>query len=110
MSAAELTAACLLRIEERNGGPPSPDGRSDAINAWVTLYPDAAREQAREADRRLAREGERAPLLCGIPLALKDLYGVAGLPLTASSRVLDGNVATRDARVWAVLRLSLIHI
>ena len=38
MSAAELTAACLLRIEERNGGPPSPDGRSDAINAWVTLY------------------------------------------------------------------------
>ena len=45
-----------------------------------------------------------APALCGIPLALKDLYGVAGLPLTASSRVLDGNVAADDCAVWRRLR------
>jgi aspartyl-tRNA(Asn)/glutamyl-tRNA(Gln) amidotransferase subunit A len=42
--------------------------------------------------------------LCGIPLALKDLYGVAGLPLTASSAVLEGNIATQDAVAWARLR------
>ena len=95
LSSLELTEACLRRIDERNGGAPSYEGAPDAINAWVRLYPDLAREQARAADERLGREGEDAPLLCGIPLAIKDLYGVEGLPLTASSRVLEGNVAER---------------
>jgi aspartyl-tRNA(Asn)/glutamyl-tRNA(Gln) amidotransferase subunit A len=35
---------------------------------------------------------------------VKDLYGVAGLPLTASSHVLDGNVADRDAAAYRRLR------
>ena len=48
--------------------------------------------------------GRTTPLLCGIPLAVKDLYGVAGLPLTASSRVLDGNVADHDAVAYARVR------
>jgi aspartyl-tRNA(Asn)/glutamyl-tRNA(Gln) amidotransferase subunit A len=103
LSAVELTQACLARIEQRNGGPPTHDGAGDAINAWVRLYPERAREQARRADDRRRREGDRAPLLCGIPIGCKDLYGVAGLPLTASSRVLEGNVATRDAIAWARL-------
>jgi aspartyl-tRNA(Asn)/glutamyl-tRNA(Gln) amidotransferase subunit A len=104
LSAAELTGACLRRIDERNGGPPSHDGAPAAINAWVRIYPELAREQARAADERRQREGATTPLLCGIPLALKDLYGVAGLPLTASSRVLEGNVAAQDAVAWARLR------
>jgi aspartyl-tRNA(Asn)/glutamyl-tRNA(Gln) amidotransferase subunit A len=104
LSALELTEACLLAIEQRNGGPPTFDGAPDAVNAWVRLYPELARESARAADQRRAREGEAAPPLCGIPLALKDLYGVAGLPLTASSRVLERNVAAQDAVAWARLR------
>jgi aspartyl-tRNA(Asn)/glutamyl-tRNA(Gln) amidotransferase subunit A len=109
LSSVELTEACLERIRERDGGgscggPNGFDGSADAINAWVRVYPERARRAARGADRRLAREGERAPLLCGIPIGLKDLYGVAGLPLTASSRVLEGNVAGRDAVVWERLR------
>jgi aspartyl-tRNA(Asn)/glutamyl-tRNA(Gln) amidotransferase subunit A len=104
LSAAELTDACLQRIERCNGGPPTHDGSPDAINAWARVYPELAREQARRADERLARESEAAPMVCGIPLALKDLYGVAGLPLTASSRVLEGNVAADDALAWARLR------
>src|SRR6185312_12618083 len=89
LSSIELTDACLRRIEERNGGPPTLDGAPDAVNAWVRLYPDIAREQAAAADQRRAREGDNAPLLCGIPIGVKDLYEVEGLPLTASSRVLD---------------------
>jgi aspartyl-tRNA(Asn)/glutamyl-tRNA(Gln) amidotransferase subunit A len=104
LSAVELTEACLQRIAERNGGPPSYDGAPDAINAWVRLYPEIAGEQARAADERRASEGATTPLLCGIPLAVKDLYGVAGLPLTASSRVLEGNVADRDALAYKRLR------
>ena len=93
LSSIELTEACLRRIDARNGGPPTFEGAPDRINAWARLYPDIAREQAAQADARRAREGDGAPLLCGIPIGLKDLYAVAGLPLTGSSRVLEGNVA-----------------
>jgi aspartyl-tRNA(Asn)/glutamyl-tRNA(Gln) amidotransferase subunit A len=105
LSSAELTDACLQRIEERNGGPPTLDGAPDAINAWVRLYPDIAREQAAAADDRRARDPDGAPPLCGIPIGVKDLYAVEGLPLTASSRVLDGDTpAPNDSLAWAVLR------
>ena len=104
LSAVELLAACQARIDERNGGVPSFEGAPGAVNAWARLYPELAVEAARAADERLAREGADAPLLCGIPIGVKDLYGVAGLPLTASSRVLEGNVAAEDAVAWARLR------
>lgn len=104
LSAVELAEACLRRIEERNGGPPSFDGAPDAINAWVRVYPDIALQQAREADARLDQEREDAPLVCGVALGVKDLYAIEGLPLTASSRVLDGNVASVDAEAWRRLR------
>jgi aspartyl-tRNA(Asn)/glutamyl-tRNA(Gln) amidotransferase subunit A len=101
LSAVELTEACLARIEERNGGVPTFAGAPNAVNAWVRVYPELARACARAADERLAA-GD-APALCGVPLGLKDLYGIQGLPLTASSRVLEGNVAAADAEVWARL-------
>lgn len=104
LSAVELTEACLRRIEERNGGVPSEEGSAGALNAWVRLYPDQALEEARASDDRLRREGDGAPMLCGIPLGVKDLFAVAGRPLTASSRVLEGHTAERDAAVVAVLR------
>lgn len=100
LSSSELTDACLQRIEERNGGAPTFDGAPDRINAWIRLYPELAREHAKAADERRAREGDATPLVCGIPIGLKDLYAVAGLPLTASSRVLDGNVASADSTAW----------
>ncbi len=105
LSSAELTDACLRRIDDRNGGPPTLHGAPDAVNAWVRLYPDLAREQATRADERRAREGDAAPLLCGIPIGVKDLYAVKGLPLTASSRVLDPeDAAPEDCQAWAALR------
>src|SRR6185312_10813323 len=107
LSSAELTDACLERIDERNGGPPTLDGAPDAVNAWVRLYPDLAREQATKADERRARDGDATPPLCGIPIGVKDLYAVKGLPLTASSRVLDPDPpAPHDCVVWAALRAN----
>jgi aspartyl-tRNA(Asn)/glutamyl-tRNA(Gln) amidotransferase subunit A len=107
LSSAELTDACLKRIEARNGGPPTLDGAPDAVNAWVRLYPDLAREQAAKADERRAREGDATPLLTGIPIGVKDLYAVEGLPLTASSRVLDAEIrAPKDSTAWAALRAN----
>jgi aspartyl-tRNA(Asn)/glutamyl-tRNA(Gln) amidotransferase subunit A len=103
LSSTELLAAVLARIEARNGGAPSFDGAPDAVNAWARLYPERAEAMARAADQRIAREGEAAPPLCGVPIGLKDLYSVKGLPLTASSRLLEGNVAAEDATVWVRL-------
>lgn len=84
----ELLDACLQRSTEFDG----------ATTAWVRTYPEVAYEQARRAARRLA-DGD-APALCGLPIAVKDLYAVSGLPLTASSRVLEGNIAAGDATIW----------
>src|SRR5882672_3753229 len=102
-SPLELLRACQTRISARNG-PMTFGGSPDAINALIRRYDDVAIGQAEAAMRRLGRahvrrEG-RAPYLTGIPLVLKDLYAVAGLPLTASSRVLAGNVAPGDSEVW----------
>jgi aspartyl-tRNA(Asn)/glutamyl-tRNA(Gln) amidotransferase subunit A len=105
-SALELLHAFQAQIEAVNGGPPTPHGSPDAINAWVRLYAEVAEEQAAEADRRLAAEGDEAPLLCGVPIGLKDLYAVAGLPVTASSAVLEDNVADADCTAWARLRAA----
>jgi aspartyl-tRNA(Asn)/glutamyl-tRNA(Gln) amidotransferase subunit A len=104
LSAVELLEACQARIAARNGGEPSFDGAPHAINAFARLYPDLALELARAADERLAADPDGASPLCGIPLALKDLFAVAGLPVTASSRVLEGNVADADSAAWRRLR------
>src|SRR4051794_23026665 len=106
LSAGELLAAVLARIEARNGGAPTFDGAADAVNAWARVYPEEAGAMARAADERLAREGEDAPPLCGVPVGVKDLYAVAGLPVTASSRMLEGNVAERDSIACARLRAA----
>jgi aspartyl-tRNA(Asn)/glutamyl-tRNA(Gln) amidotransferase subunit A len=99
LSSRELTDACLARIRERDGQH-SHDGDPGSINAWVRVYEEDALAAADRADERLAAGG--APPLCGVPIGLKDLYAVAGKPLTASSRVLD-EVPERDCDVWARL-------
>jgi aspartyl-tRNA(Asn)/glutamyl-tRNA(Gln) amidotransferase subunit A len=100
LSSRELVDACLARVDERDGTH-SFDGDPESINAWIRVYADDARAAAERADERIAR-GD-APFLCGIPIGLKDLYAVAGKPLTASSAVLD-EVPDRDCDVW--VRLS----
>lgn len=73
------------------------------IGAWVRLYSEFAYRAADAAGERLTRARraqEPAPLVCGLPIALKDLFAVSGLPLTASSRVLEGNIASGHSGVW----------
>jgi aspartyl-tRNA(Asn)/glutamyl-tRNA(Gln) amidotransferase subunit A len=99
LSSRELVDACIARIRERDGTH-SYDGDPDSVNSWVRVYEEDALAAAARADERLA--GGEAPRLCGIPIGLKDLYAVAGKPLTASSRVLN-EVPDRDCDAWASL-------
>lgn len=100
LSSLEFVEACLRRIAERDGTH-SHDGDPASINAWVRVYEEEAIEAAKRADE--GRDGERRPPLHGVPIGLKDLYAVAGKPLTASSRVLE-DVPERDSDVWVRLR------
>lgn len=63
-----LVTGALARIEATQG----------TLNAFRTVRAEAAVEEARAADRRLAA-GERLPLL-GVPIAVKDDTDVAGVP------------------------------
>ena len=90
----ELTRAVLDRIAE-------VDGR---VNAYLSVAPDRALAAARQADKRRA-EGEESPLL-GIPIAIKDIIHVRGIPTTCGSRILEGFVPSFDATVVARLKAA----
>ena len=90
-----LTDACLAVIE----------AQSQALGAFITVTADEAREAAHAADRERAAGHDRGPLH-GIPVSLKDLIDLAGVPTTAASRVREGHVARADAVVTARLKAS----
>ena len=92
-TAEAATERCLAAIGERDG----------SINAFITVTADAARDAARTADRELASGRDRGPLH-GVPMSIKDILDIAGLPTTAASRVPRNHVAARDAIVVARLR------
>jgi aspartyl-tRNA(Asn)/glutamyl-tRNA(Gln) amidotransferase subunit A len=89
----QVTDACLQRI----------DADDSRLNAFIRVTADEARKQARDLDRELAAGHDRGPLH-GVPISVKDLLDVRGLPTTAASRVRDGHVAERDAPAIAHLR------
>ena len=98
LSSRELVEACLARIAERDGTHSHGATRLDQrLGARLRGRCPSRGRPCRPAARRGG-----GPLLCGIPIGLKDLYAVAGKPLTASSRVLD-EVPQRDCDVWARL-------
>jgi aspartyl-tRNA(Asn)/glutamyl-tRNA(Gln) amidotransferase subunit A len=95
VSALDVTEDCLARIERENG----------RLNAFITVLAEQARREARRADEDRAA-GRLRGALHGIPVSLKDLVDLAGVPTTAASRVLDGHVAGADATVAARLRAA----
>ena len=93
LSSATLVEACLAQIEQRQ----------TELNAFTTVLSASAREQAALLDGEAARGRVRGPLH-GVPVSLKDVIDVRGVPTTAASRVRDGHVARRDATVTQRLR------
>ena len=93
LSALAVTDACLRRIDARNG----------TLNAFMLVMADEARRRATAADVEIAAGRDRGPLH-GVPVSVKDLIDIAGVPTTAASRLRDGHVAPADAPVIAHLR------
>ncbi|MGY1715615.1 amidase [Geodermatophilus sp. SYSU D01106] len=93
LSPVELVQSALDRIAEVE----------DRLGAFVVVTADEALEAARRAEQEIRDGGHRGPLH-GIPVGIKDLYDVAGLPTTSSSAVRSGHVATEDSACVARLR------
>lgn len=86
-SAVELTQEYLQRIAQFD----------DQLNSYITLAPDRALTQAQAADERIAN-GD-ASLLCGIPIAHKDLFCTRNLATTCASKMLANFVPPYNATV-----------
>ncbi|MGC8477735.1 MAG: amidase, partial [Acetobacteraceae bacterium] len=93
LSPVELIDALLARI----------DALQPKLHAFIRLDAEAARAAAAEATAEIARGRIRGPLH-GVPVGVKDIIDVAGLPTTCHSRLLLENVAAADAAVVARLR------
>jgi aspartyl-tRNA(Asn)/glutamyl-tRNA(Gln) amidotransferase subunit A len=93
VTSAQLTEACLARIETYNS----------KLNCFITVLRDQALAQARELDME-QRSGKLRGPLHGIPIALKDNIDTAGIRTTAASAVFDDRVPDQDAQVTRLLK------
>jgi len=89
-----VTARCLDRIE----------AEEPRLHAWVQVDREGAIRQARRLDEEHAADQPRGPLH-GIPIGIKDIVDVQGLPTLAGFPGWHGKApAERDAPVVAALR------
>jgi aspartyl-tRNA(Asn)/glutamyl-tRNA(Gln) amidotransferase subunit A len=95
ISPVELTRECLQRIERLN----------PALNAFITVTPEQAMAQAREAESEVRRGRWRGPLH-GIPIGLKDNIDTAGVRTTLASAVFRDRVPSADAEVVRRLKAA----
>jgi aspartyl-tRNA(Asn)/glutamyl-tRNA(Gln) amidotransferase subunit A len=88
ISPVELTKQCLARIEKFDR----------KLNAFILVTAESALAEAKKAEEEILRGDWRGPLH-GIPIALKDIIDIAGVPTTAGSNLFRNRVASEDADV-----------
>ena len=99
VSAREVTQACLDRIAAVD----------DRVHAFLYVDTDGALAAADAVDASRAR-GESLGPLAGVPLALKDVLAMRGIPTTCGSRILEGWRPPYDATVVERLRAAGVVI
>ncbi|MGF1552734.1 MAG: amidase [Paracoccaceae bacterium] len=95
LTAAALTDACLARIEAH-------DSR---LGAFVHVDAAGARRAAKATDERRRRGLPRLPL-DGVPVGVKDIVDVAGMPCAWGSPLVEGRRPRADSTVAARLRAA----
>jgi aspartyl-tRNA(Asn)/glutamyl-tRNA(Gln) amidotransferase subunit A len=86
VSPVELMQALLSRVEKLD----------PRLNAFIRVDGDQALAAAQAAETEIMAGHSRGPLH-GVPVGIKDIIDVAGLPTTCHSKVLKDNMATADA-------------
>jgi len=99
VSAEEVTKAHLDRIAEVD----------PQVHAFLYVDSEDALTTARGVDAKRAR-GDQLGALAGVPLALKDVLTMKGVPTTCGSKILEGWRPPYDSHVVERLRASDVVI
>ena len=75
------------------------------LNSFITILAKESLAEAAVAERELAAGKDRGPLH-GVPIAIKDLADMAGVPTTCASRAGSPRMPAQDASVVARLRAA----
>jgi aspartyl-tRNA(Asn)/glutamyl-tRNA(Gln) amidotransferase subunit A len=94
-SAVALVEACLARVRALEPG----------VQAWAHVDGDGALAAARERDAEVRAGRLRGPLH-GVPMGIKDIFDVAGMPTTAGARAFAHTRPTEDSTAVARLRAA----
>jgi Asp-tRNA(Asn)/Glu-tRNA(Gln) amidotransferase A subunit family amidase len=101
----EVSAVAALRASLENIA-----AGNEELRAFISLRESDAMREAEAADSALdstQAHDSGAGALAGVPLAIKDLIDVCGMPTTAASRVLEGEApAKEDAECVRRLRAA----
>lgn len=87
ISSEELTCFYIERCESL----------ASELNCFITLTPELAIQQAREADKSI--HAGNSGTLTGIPIAHKDIFCTSNIKTSCASKILDDFVAPYDAHV-----------
>ena len=79
------------------------DGNNGRLGAYISVQAESALAQARDIDRRRLA-GESLGRLAGVPMAIKDVICLRGVPTTCGSRILESHIPPFDATAVARLR------
>jgi aspartyl-tRNA(Asn)/glutamyl-tRNA(Gln) amidotransferase subunit A len=93
VSAREVTDAHLDRIAQVD----------ERVHAFLHVDTEGARDAADAVDAK-RRDGATLGPLAGVPLALKDVFTMQGVPTTAGSKILEGWRPPYDSTVVTRLR------
>lgn len=74
------------------------------LNAYIT-FNDQAENAAEKADRLIAKGGD-IPILCGIPIAVKDNISTKGLRTTCASKMLENYIPPYSATAVELLEAA----
>ncbi|GAA0472006.1 amidase [Alkalibacillus silvisoli] len=95
LSPVELTESLLNRIEQVN----------QSVNAYITIIPEIALEEARHAENQIMNGFYKGPLH-GIPIGHKDNFNTKGIRTTSGSKLLYDYIPKEDATVVEKLSCS----
>jgi amidase len=95
VSPVELTRATLARIERLD----------PSLSSFLRVLPERALAAAAEAEREIAAGRRRGPLH-GVPIGIKDLCDIAGVPTSCASGLAPETPAERSATVVEKLEAS----
>ncbi len=93
LTVRELWNACVTAAKQKN----------KELNAYLEIF-SADDDAITMAQKRIDAEGDATPMLCGIPLAIKDNILIEGKVASAASKMLANYRATYDATVITKLK------